>query len=464
MKTLALALVLWLDVCIAHAQVPPRLNVDAHSEIAELISVESEWDRGGYGLRQKTALTKGQFAKVAPHITEPSAIRQISLTDCELSQEDAAQMGRFARLERLRLLHCAVSESAWKSLGVLREITDLDLSKTTISPQACDVLESLTQLQVLKVDGMDDSSLRRLVPLVNLVDLRLDGLGISDRGTASLRGLVKLRKLWLTGAQIADTGFLMDLEELENVSLRNTRIESKAMKDLDRLRKLAALDVMNTQVGDEGLRELENHPTLSAINLTNTGTTDRGLETLRTLPNLSSLCLQGTRVTRAGWVPLFDLPSFNHIDVRMIPESALQSTDFYAAEGEPVPLQESPNGKYAFKLLPRRGHPISYAIAQVFEKSSGRQIGLKLIHPFPSTEITCHAFSPDGQYLALGGGETHGQGWNVGNITVWEITTGELVFLYRRGRRGIGIVRQVAFASDSRGIHYRAEKYVRDGP
>jgi WD40 repeat protein len=67
-------------------------------------------------------------------------------------------------------------------------------------------------------------------------------------------------------------------------------------------------------------------------------------------------------------------------------------------------------------------------------------------------QLNCAAFSPDGELLATGGGDTSGGGpsplwWTNGNIRIWEVDTGNLLATFNRHS---GPIEGVAFSPDGR--------------
>lgn len=85
-------------------------------------------------------------------------------------------------------------------------------------------LRALTRLRSLRIHGRKDAkcSFTFLEDLVNLEELRLVDLPIADLSV--LRGMKKLRVLWLTRTNVQDVTVLAELHELRDLRLDDTNV------------------------------------------------------------------------------------------------------------------------------------------------------------------------------------------------------------------------------------------------
>jgi len=474
----------------------PQLATEAHErvigqqqitlpdgQIAWIVFVQEGSSRGFFFGQLPPTHRPGE---VLLRIQDPSLYAFINIGSSDLSQHDLHSLQRFSNLTRLKLTGSTVSEEAVKELGALTALTDLNMSFAKVSDANLDGLGRLTNLRVLdlQVANIDDSAMRQVGMLGQLTSLNLAGVPLSDKGVAELGKLKNLTRLSLGGtasaitdvgvAALAPLGKLQQLSlaftqvtgaigpvlggfsDLENLSLSHTQFDSAAMEHLAGLRRLKSLDLTDTKMDDAGLRHLAACKSLQSLSLRNTPITNEGLQALESLPELKKLDIRGTRTTNAGWSRLLDAPSLTAIEFDMALASARKSSQFIATETPDMPLSEDGDSKWFFRNVTMR---MGHLIAEILLKDAKPPKSVKLIYPFKDHDIVCHAFSPDGKYVVLGGGTHPYRGINIGNISVWETATGELVYL----RDGMGIVRKVAFTSDGRGILYAAEPCERDG-
>jgi hypothetical protein len=127
-------------------------------------------------------------------------------------------------------------------------------------------------------------------------------------------------------------------------------------------------------------------------------------------------------------------------------------------------IRTSPDGKVRLEL---RG-----STARLIDVASGQPIGKEIdagtgTYPHEKFAFTCCAFSADGKYVVTGSGyvkkfrpEEDTRDTNIGQVEVWEATTGELVERYRKR---FGAVLSVKFSSeDGRTILFDAERFSLD--
>jgi hypothetical protein len=109
------------------------------------------------------------------------------------------------------------------------------------------------------------------------VDLR--GTKVSEVALAYLKGLSRLRALWLSGTNVADGALvhLKGLPQLEWLFLDGTPITDTGLTNLEDLTALQVLFLSNTQITDTGVGHLKNLTRLKLLQLDSTRVTDAGL-------------------------------------------------------------------------------------------------------------------------------------------------------------------------------------------
>jgi hypothetical protein len=102
---------------------------------------------------------------------------------------------------------------------------------------------------------------------------------------------------------------LVNVADIEKVTLQLTDATDDGMKSLAALKKLKSLSLHGSRVGDRGFSYIKTMSSLEHLELTNTQVTDRSLPLLKDLPNLRSLALfrearLGPTFTEAGLADL----------------------------------------------------------------------------------------------------------------------------------------------------------------
>jgi hypothetical protein len=117
----------------------------------------------------------------------------------------------------------------------------------------------------------------------------------------------------------------------------------------------------------------------------------------------------------------------------------------HAPGGEPGPLT-SPDGKLTVTI-------VGDLQAQIVEAGSGRAVGPVLGHSRRRDGMRIHtwAFSPDGNRVVTASSEGDGED-TVGEVRVWDVTTGKLLAVATDARYELGRVCTVAFSGDGRTV------------
>jgi internalin A len=108
-----------------------------------------------------------------------------------------SQIGRLARLQRLRLVAPSFSDAGMAHLNKLTELTSLDLRGTNVT----------------------DAGLMHLAGLTKVSVLNLDDTQVSDAGLLHLRGLRNLEWLGISRTNVSDDGMNELKRALPNVSV-----------------------------------------------------------------------------------------------------------------------------------------------------------------------------------------------------------------------------------------------------
>jgi Leucine-rich repeat (LRR) protein len=282
----------------------------------------------------------------------PFRVEIIDLNDNKLlTDQDLKAVERLTGLRSLLLSGTAVSDLGLDLLRGLRQLEELDVTRTAVSAAGAQRLqEALPGCEIntgargqlpfapgptsdsrpvpwcLKNIGMQtgngskgeilqisvprktvtDAHLARLSRLKSVASLRgleLNGTQITDAGLAHLREL-NLHSLNLSGTNITDAGlvYLKGLDDLQSVDLSGTRVTGTGLEQLKDMPRLQKLSLKDAPVADAGLKDAAALTKLNRLQLDLTGTqiTDAGLEHLQGLTNLRMLGLSRTRITDAG--------------------------------------------------------------------------------------------------------------------------------------------------------------------
>ncbi|HYO83400.1 MAG TPA: hypothetical protein VES20_18495, partial [Bryobacteraceae bacterium] len=142
---------------------------------------------------------------------------------------------------------------------------------------------------------IDDSDLRRVGALPDLLSLSLAHTRITDLGFRELKTLGSVTDLDLYYAEQIGDGAL--------TVVRNWK-------------QLRRLNLRGTKITDAGVAQLAEHPTLEVLDVGFTLFTDGGFDPLTSMPNLRELAAGGNKITDAGLSFLRSMPKLRRLDLR----------------------------------------------------------------------------------------------------------------------------------------------------
>jgi len=191
--------------------------------------------------------------------------------------------------------------------GVAEGLTDVDRSAQEVLGLLGTILEwprlqTGQKLDLLATQISDQELGNLLASLDDLQFLSLAETRIGDAGLVHLEGLTRLQELHLDHTEVTDAGLkrLAALPKLEILDLKGTRITDAGLAELGRLSNLKGLYLTRTGITDTGLAQLSGLSNLEILILWDTGIGDAGLEHLKSLKRLQEVILWNTRVTPEG--------------------------------------------------------------------------------------------------------------------------------------------------------------------
>ena len=209
-----------------------------------------------------------------------------------------AHLKGLTRLRSLDLMGTSVKGPGLAQLHALRRLESLDLQTLPLSDADLAPLADLTALKRLLITAsITDAGMVHLKPLTNLEFLALRMVPISTAGLAPLAGMTQLKTLILTETRIDSLVPIKDLTSLVDLRLVGTSIDDRGLAPVEGFRSLTSLTLSRTRVTDQGLIHLRGLSKLTELQLARTAVTEDGLKAiLASLSALRSLALRGTTI------------------------------------------------------------------------------------------------------------------------------------------------------------------------
>src|SRR5215217_5047088 len=186
----------------------------------------------------------------------------------------------------LEKFHAGLTTLAWLDIG--------DEGVKRLTP--------LTQLKDLRLNNTTIKDPKCFEGLVNLESLDLGDAYVLDHSLAPVTKMTRLRRLNLLGTLVTDEGLkhLSSLIELEDLDLYGVKLTDSGIEHLGNLKKLRRLNLLGAQISDASAGILSGLTELRELNLYRSRITNAGLAKLHRLRNLELLDLRYTAVTGAG--------------------------------------------------------------------------------------------------------------------------------------------------------------------
>jgi Leucine-rich repeat (LRR) protein len=194
-------------------------------------------DDGSLGLAALPHLRELDIGNPRPTATKlPGPERSVRLTDVGLGA-----VGCCKSLRKLAAARTAVTGLGLKTLGVLPELSELDLEEAQLSDDNLGALEGLKSLRVLNLarTAIQGNRLDAVAALPRLQALNLEGTTVTDVNLSQLAKARELQELNLRGTGVTAAGIepLWSLP-LVSIDLYRTKVTAPAVKTLAQMKSL----------------------------------------------------------------------------------------------------------------------------------------------------------------------------------------------------------------------------------
>ncbi|CAI5728408.1 unnamed protein product [Hyaloperonospora brassicae] len=248
-------------------------------------------------------------------------LRSLQVSGCRrLTDNGVTHLWTMTALEKLRLGRCerltdAAMTGVASSLSALRE---LDVAYCRLSDQAMHHIGRVKSLEVLIIRGCHDVSDDCMAFLADLTRLRYFDARHCHKihSIPTLWSQLQVLLLGHTSFAESDTAVLQHFTELQELELRKCHILKRGFEYISRLKKLAKLDLGETSLTDAALVEICNGvSSLKALNISNTAVSDNGTFGLARLKKLRTLHLDTQEITNRALADVCFLPQLERLDL-----------------------------------------------------------------------------------------------------------------------------------------------------
>jgi serine/threonine protein kinase/Leucine-rich repeat (LRR) protein len=314
----------------------------------------------------------------------PDHLRELALSEVDITNECLPQLKRFSALATLDLSGTALDDSSMDALADLPALRTLDLRGTRLTDAGIEDIQRTPTIRI-RHDPLDPQRLAARWfmdqqgtvtldsgPLVGKGSLPRDACRIVKLDLAELDRLVPddilthlaactdLQSLDLSETQLRDSDLagLGKLANLRTLRLRRVPITDRGLKELAPLTSLEVLDLANTNITGSGFAQLANAAALRELWLADTllkeqhlpllapfeklqvlviggnrhDIGDEGARQIASLASLQRLALRNAKITDASLADLANLAKLEELDL-----TGTRVTDTGIAELEEMP-------------------------------------------------------------------------------------------------------------------------------
>ena len=248
--------------------------------------------------------------------------RSEQITDADLKTLANLESGR-EQVTFLNITRAAITDESLQHLTKLPELTQLDLTSTSIDGHGITSLRECSTLRKLKVSGvlrMTPQGWEEISKLSQLEVLDVSSSSnISNTDVAKFMALTNLRELNLSETPITDDAFksLAEMEGLEILKIEgNGLLKGHGLQAYTRSKPvLRELHAMRTPIHAAGLKHIKSIPKLEFLDISSTSLSDQQFADLKGANNLVHLKVGANFLTNAGMQTVLTLSKLKILDL-----------------------------------------------------------------------------------------------------------------------------------------------------
>lgn len=248
--------------------------------------------------------------------------RSDQITDSDLNTLASLESGR-EQVTFLNITRGGITDGGLQHLTKLPELTQLDLTSTSIDGQGIAALRDCPKLRSLKISGAlrvtpkgweEVSTLHQL----EILDVSASS-NISDADVAKFTALTNLKELNLSETPITDEVFrsLAAMEQLEVLKIEgNALLKGHGLQAYTRTKPaLRELHAMRTPIQTAGLKHIKSIPSLEFLDISGVSLNDQQFTDLKGANNLVHLKIGANFLTNAAMQTVLTMGKLKILDL-----------------------------------------------------------------------------------------------------------------------------------------------------
>lgn len=255
--------------------------------------------------------------EVVEAAAELEYLRMLNLKDAKITDEGLEPLTNCEYLQTLDLWNTPITLDAFEHIGEMSALKHLRIRK-------CDNIKPLEGK-----DGEEPEDPWK--PLANLENLELEELdvrytNINDKAMEHIGKLTTLKNLKLQGNYVTDAGIhhLENLKNLERLDLWGAPFSDKVFDHIEGL-DLVQLEIDQTRMSIDGMKKLKQFPNLEILDVYDTLTNDEVVEIIGGMEKMRSLNLRNTPISTDA---LEDIGKLVKLERLLLGETQVEDSGF----------------------------------------------------------------------------------------------------------------------------------------
>jgi Leucine-rich repeat (LRR) protein len=186
-------------------------------------------------------------------------LRTVKIKNCEyFTGTGLTELENLPELRELQIIYSGITDDGLKGIRGLKQLETLQLVSDTTTDAVFKHIKELTKLKTLDAD-ISDEGILQIKTLTNLESLTIDGINnVTDKGIEHLKDLQKLKYLYVSSKSLTNAGikYFQDMKQLRYLDISYSKLDDSSIDDLRKLTQLETLCIIHSKISKEGMETL----------------------------------------------------------------------------------------------------------------------------------------------------------------------------------------------------------------
>jgi hypothetical protein len=278
-------------------------TTDEERAIVALIAQGIRISRSSRGEVYSVTIVSDAQVRLLKHLPQ---LRYVHLSGKGVTNASIEPLGDIKQLSNLTMMNCLVNDAGLKKIKALASLEGLNLYNQRFTRGGLRHLKHVRTLKRLALNSFDENALGFLLDVTQIDSLTLSNVQLSQYGVGVINQLKNLKRLALTVNAFDDERlrwFGQLKSDLSLTVMNSPKITDEGWRHLAAA-PLRSLSIIHNSITDRGLFHIGKIKSLQTLTIYRSPISDAGIKHLQELKSLRYLMLQDTKVTEEGMARL----------------------------------------------------------------------------------------------------------------------------------------------------------------